>query len=203
MLFAVITLLGALTGTANAAGQPKTPLAVAQAAFRAARASHTAINTSELTEAAIRANFNVAVDPHGYVASVRETLPNDKGIAMLVNDVHGGFGCVHISPAATVAPKSARCPAPFLFAIDPNPTTSAKFLLADQVAGAIAIEATYASSAKTGTAVSAAVPKILRLVSGVSARHNALAWTIGVRNVSVCLTFSAKGTYLVRFNACA
>ncbi len=200
-LISASVALAASPSPADATG-PLTPLAVAQAAYGAARASHRALSTSELEQAALNADFHLAVFPDGYVMALHTTLPNDHGVALMVNVGHGGFGCVHIGPTIATPPSSVRCPATYLAAIDPNPTVSRRFLLASQVAGAIGVEASTVTRAKSGSAVSSAVPKILNLVSGVTAARDGLAWAVTVRGVSVCLSFTSIGAYRVRTATC-
>jgi hypothetical protein len=202
-LFVALMLCCTTSVPADAGGR-SAPLAVAQAAFKAARATNGATTTSqELEHAALIANDNVAIFPDGYVSAINKSLSGDHGVALLVIVPRGGFGCVHISPSITIPPTSVRCPAPYLFVFDPNPKASPEFLLATQVAGAIGLEASYVSNAKSGSARSSEVTKILKLVSGVSATRNNLQWSVTVRSESVCLAFTARGTFSVRSGACA
>jgi hypothetical protein len=188
---------------ADAAGQ-KTPLAVARSAYKAARASHGKEDiSSALSEAALSADYNVAILPDGFVTNYNTTIPGDHGTALLVNALHGGFGCVHVDLTDSVAPTTVRCPAPYFAYVVANPNGSnKKFLLATQVASGIGLESAYVAKARTASAVNAAVPKILNLVTGVIATHNDFGWTVSVRDVSVCLTFAPNGAYGVRNGSC-
>jgi hypothetical protein len=180
-----------------------TPLSVAQTAYRTARASHGAMTTSqELFQAALDADFNVEVSPDGYEHDFDKTLPNDHGIAMLVSAAQGGFGCVYISPSITTAPSSVRCPVTYLIAITSNVKATPRYLLATQAASAIGLEAYYVASAESRSAVSSAVPRILKTVSDVTAKRDDLKWDVTVGDVSVCLSFASNGSYRVGARAC-
>jgi hypothetical protein len=181
-----------------------TPLSVARTAYKAARASHGAMTTSqELVQAALDAEFNIEISPNGYEHNFDRTLPNDHGIAMLVSAAQGGFGCVYISPSIATAPSSVRCPVTYLIAITSNVKATPKYLLATQAASAIGLEAYYVARTQSGRAVSSAVPKILKTVSGVTAKRDDFRWDVTVRDVSVCLSFASNGGYLVGAGACA
>jgi hypothetical protein len=181
-----------------------TPLSVAQTAYRAARASHGAMTTSqELVQATRDAEFNIEVSANGYEHDFDKTLPDDHGIAMLVSAPNRAFGCVYISPSISTAPSSVRCPVTYLAVIASNVKARPTYLLAIQAASAIGIEAYYVASAGTGRAVSSSVPKILETVSGLSAKRVDLKWDVTVRDVSVCLSFTANGSYRVGAGECA
>jgi hypothetical protein len=209
-LCVALIVCGANSLTAFAAGE-KTSLEVAQAAYNALRAAHGKLAIGDaLTTAAEKADFNVAIFPNGFVVAYQVTVPNAHDVAMLVNDgFHGEFSCVHFDPANAKPPTTALCPVTYFAAFISNVRASAKFLFATQIASTIglgaqeAARATNATKALSGSAVSSAVPKTLKLVSGVLATRDGSRWTINVRDVSVCLSFASNGEYLVRGGACS
>jgi hypothetical protein len=201
-LIAAVIMSAAMVVPAGAV--PKiTPLSVARTAYRAARASHGAMTTSqELVQAALDAEFNIEVAPNGYEHDFDKTLPNDHGVAMLVSAAQGGFGCVYISSSIATPPSTVPCPVTYLVAITSNVKVNPKYLLATQAASAIGLEAYYVASAQSGRAVSSAVPTILKSVSGVTAKRVAFRWDVTVRHVSVCLSFASNGSYRVGPGVC-
>jgi hypothetical protein len=203
-VFAALIVCATISAPADAAGQ-KSPLAVAQAAYKAARASHGKLTLpNALFNAALKANYNLAIWPDGYLTDYNETIPHaPRGYALLVSDdYHAGFSCVHVGPTLADPPSSVRCPAVYFAELNPDVRSTAKFLFATQVSSVIGLGAQEAAKAGTGSAVSSSVPKILKLVSGVTATRDALAWTVTVRDETVCLSFSSNGSYLVSDGVC-
>lgn len=202
-LIAALTMSAAFVVPAGAVSKI-TPLSVARTAYEAARASHGAMTTSqELFQTAVDADFNLEIAPNGYEHDFDKSLPNDHGIAMLVSAAQGGFGCVYISPSIAKAPSSVRCPVMYLVVITSNIKAGPRYLLTTQAASALGLEAYYVANAQSGRAVSAAVPKILKTVTGVTAKRFFFKWNVTVRDVSVCLSFTSNGGYVVVPGACA
>lgn len=196
---------GAVSLPAGASRQPS-PLAVAQAAYKSDRASHGKLSLpNALLGAALKAHYNLAIYPDGYLSDYDEFIPHyaPQGYALLVSDlIHGGFSCVHVGPTLADPPSTSRCPAVYFAELTPDVRSNAKFRFATQVSSAIGLGAQEAAKTETAGAVSSAVPKILMLVSGVSAARAALDWTITTHAETVCLSFSSKGSYLVSEGTC-